>query len=233
MGDRMSVNKLRWYGVYNPPSNVKHVSKGLLDKHEIKRLDEVQRKTAVGDSPYAHITAQQTEYAKRQRIETVDITPMRRNWFDSPITRKVIVTKPAEYVKGEKPATCIKCDAEVRPGFCHTGKVLEGFIKIPIEQAVFDKTLLESTSKIVKIPVSKYVRGFICDECASEWRQHTYYDANGTQQTVPVVIVDPIQSITPQDERIGFKSGKGFNTRYAQGKPSHSVPSMSVPNRKE
>jgi len=227
------THRLRWYGVYNPPSNIKHVSKGLLDKSELKRLDEVQRKMSVEDSPYAHITAQQTEYKKRQpRIEAPE-PEVKRDWMDDRPTREVIITKPAEYVSGEKPATCIKCDTEVRPGFCHTGKVLQGFIKIPIEKSVFDALLLESTVKTVKISVSKYVHGFICDECASEFRQYTYTDNTGMSQTVPVVVVDPIQSIAPRDERIGFKSGKGFNTKYSQGRPSRSVPMAAVPNRKE
>lgn len=94
------THKLRWFGVYNPPSNVKHVSKGLLDKNEIKRLNEVMLKTAVGDSPYAHITAQTTEYKKRQTVVTPDVAPEpKRDWLDSRPTKEIIITKPAEYVK--------------------------------------------------------------------------------------------------------------------------------------
>lgn len=191
--------------------------KPLISNKDRKRIEAIRLKMAAGDNPYDHIGEQKTEYTRRQRVEVPTAPAPDRNWFDNRPTKDVIVTKPAEYADGKKPPSCIKCDAEVRPGFCHTGKVLEGFIKIVVEKAVFDKVLLESTSKIVRIPVTKYVRGFICDDCAAEYRQYRYDDGNGTVTEVPIVIVDPIQSIPPKDEREGFKSGKGFNTRITTG----------------
>src|SRR5678816_4663494 len=89
-----------------------------------------------------------------------------------PAASRRIVTVAASAVKGKQSPRCVKCYAEVNPGFCYTGKVLQRFSKVEAEARRYypmAEEHIQREPEMVKVPITKYVRGFICDDCASSY----------------------------------------------------------------
>lgn len=121
------------------------------------------------------------------------------------ISKKVIRTEgpvPIDRVK------CIKCGNHKNPAFCYTGSILGGACNTSrvTQQGgdllgvmdTFDKSYLirtEVTSVVHRVRFHKRIKGYICSDCASDYRV-----INGQ----PVVKVDSRiigQSMVPQIER--------------------------------
>jgi len=139
--------------------------------------------------------------------------------WDKParVTQRKIVLKPGQFAKGERPIVCVKCGVVVEPGLAYTGKVLESHSTVVREKAVFLAASLEYTVKEIRIPVVRYIRGFICDECAGDYHYSTF-TRGGVSQSAPIVVVDAKVNVKLGDAKIGGKSQKGFNTRVVRVK---------------
>jgi hypothetical protein len=129
---------------------------------------------------------------------------------------RIIVHKPAQWKKGERPPHCVKCGTTaIQPGLCYTGKVLEGFATVAHEKAILDTVSLEYSLEVHKFKVPSYIKGLICDECAGEYRS-VRLQRGGTFQDFPIIVTDPVPANQPREQHIGGKSNKGFNTRITQ-----------------
>lgn len=127
--------------------------------------------------------------------------------------KRVIVITPAKHKQGTKPASCARCDAPVQPGFCYTGKVLDCYIRINVEKSKVNRTTMELEQWTERIPVPSYIKGFICDACAGEYRHHV---DERTGSSKPIIVLDPLPTARPRDEREGMRTNKILNTRRVQ-----------------
>lgn len=128
---------------------------------------------------------------------------------------KKITLTPPQSKRENSPLKCCSCGSiDIIPGLCYTGKVLVSESVVEREKAILLKATLEFTTKVIRVPIGQYVRGFICDSCASSTEIRTI----GRRETrkLPVIVVDAIPAMQPRDSRIGGKSQKTFNTRITQ-----------------
>lgn len=193
----------------------------LLTPRERARLEVVREALKQDANPYESISKRvltlgqkgETTVVKPERDESQAI---REKWAvghepgprDGSVIK--ILIKPGVEAKGVR---CIGCGVEVDAGFCHTGKVLSDFTNLEIEQAKFFPLILESGIVKRRIRISKYTRGFICDSCASDSSFHTD-PLTGRQAQRVITEARPVMQ--PKDERVGFRSNKGFNTRITR-----------------
>lgn len=129
--------------------------------------------------------------------------------------RKKITLTPPQSKREDSPIHCCSCGStDIIPGLCYTGKVLVSESVVEREKTILLKATAEFTTKVIRVPIGQYVRGFICDSCASSTEIRTI--GRGETRQLPVIVVDPIPAIQPRDSRIGGKSQKVFNTRITQ-----------------
>lgn len=136
-------------------------------------------------------------------------------------------------------ARCVGCSSPVRVGMCYTGSVIAGMgfhtvnttERAPITAVI--ETFTEHHSSPADFPDNNYViggesldvsrkityfkreKGYICDSCAANY--HTVEDKSGRRHQIVMTDARPEWKTVP-DERDGFRSNKGFNTRFTQGK---------------
>lgn len=95
---------------------------------------------------------------------------------------------------------CVGCQKSLHPGLCYTGTVLDGMAHSTIKgkenlpilgiMETFDKTYVlggEQINTSKKVSFFKRKRGYICDDCASNY--HGIIDSSGTFH--PTVKTDP------------------------------------------
>lgn len=110
---------------------------------------------------------------------------------------------------------CIKCGDSVEPGRCYRGRCLSTFTHITREKSVHDAAGNHGIERY-QVPIAQYDRGYICDDCAGEYRSARRVHRNGSVTEHPIVITDPLPGLTVRDEREGARSYKGFNTRVTR-----------------
>jgi len=128
--------------------------------------------------------------------------------------RKVIQVSPG--LKVNHGLVCCCCSTEVNPGLCYRGKVIRGFSDIKRQKVKTEHVTYQPVVTEFRIPTIDYVKGYLCDTCAADYSVVYRHNRDGSVESFPVVVTDPLPVLTVRDQREGSKSYKGFNTRITQ-----------------
>lgn len=128
------------------------------------------------------------------------------------------VSGPRYTIPEQSQPKCVKCGIVVNPGMSHRARVYTGDITLTVQ---LNKTILvnpdvHSATRTIptedegKIKLPKFSTGFVCADCGSDYSWVTVERKDGTTENIQRVTTLPRPVMVIQDQREGFRSGKGF-----------------------
>ena len=181
----------------------------IVTDKDRKRLATIRGMLTIGAQPYSQGEPVQRPKPEVKPEPTEDYRLVakwaRRSVKGTLEGQKTIVVKAG--VEPISNSRCVKCGVEVNPTFSERAKVLESFSFIMRDRTELHPVTLETLSvKPQFVPVVRYVTGYVCDKCGSEYR--TVVSKHGVRAQIVQII--PSFRMVPRDGTDGAKTYRGF-----------------------